>query len=486
MSAQHDDDCLHLDSLALLAVFYLALPNFIFLLGWVAAPWSWIMVFMVLIGFQRLLRVRRHCSHEYNWRILFGLTGIAVVWSAFGGAGHFFYANFDWVTRDAVLRDLTIYHWPVTYASDPSEVLILRCPLGYYLPVALLGKLVGAQAVDIVLWVWTALGVTLFLCLLPFSSTSVFRLILGLAVVILFSGLDIVPYWLARLELPAADSHLEWWAEHYQYSSNSTQLFWVPNHALPAWIAGALFLRHWRSPSFMVVAPLLMGLLPLWSPFAWIGMAPFMGLFLVKVIKEGYWRLWRWLDWLPAIFLLVVVIPYLLMDFGRIPGTRWMTVPDSLNLAANYILFVMVEFGLLAILIWRMVPKSVLTLAFIMLLILPLAGHLGPGNDLVMRASIPALLVLCVAVLSVTRDCRFQDDPARFVFITLILLLGAITPIHEFYRALHQSAWVFDPNRGLTELRRPGEDYPAHYVARLNDTAISRKLYRPFSQSGMN
>jgi len=42
------------------------------------------------------------------------------------------------------------------------------------------------------------------------------------------------------LRVPAAiehwdvTKHLEWWAGRYQYSSMTTQLFWVPNHALGA------------------------------------------------------------------------------------------------------------------------------------------------------------------------------------------------------------------------------------------------------------
>ena len=474
--ARRVDGDMPLDRLAFLALLYLALPNVLFLLGWVSAPWSWFVASGVLVGFQRLWCVRSVTGHASTRLLWFGSIAAAVAWTVFGGAGHFFYANFDWLTRDAVLRDLVVYPWPVTYGTDHGEVLVLRCPLGYYLPAALLGKAADLSVADFALWVWTTFGVCLFLSLLPLSRQSLIRLILGLVVVVLFSGLDIVPILLAKHEWPVEDAHLEWWAGLYQYSSNTTLLFWVPNHALPSWLAGAMFLRHWRSLSFLMAAPLLMALLPFWSPFAWVGMGPFMCLLLVSAIRDGRWRVWRVLDWLPAILLLLFVLPYLLMDFGRIPGTRWVTPPDTWDQAMNYLVFVVFEFGLLAVLLWRLEPTPVLGMACLTLLALPLAGRLGPGNDLVMRTSIPALLVLCVAVLGIIRDCRFTEDPGRFILLALVLLVGAVTPLHEFRRAIRQPAKPFDPSRGLAEIRRPGEVYPPHYVARAGAMPIFRIL----------
>ena len=40
--------------------------------------------------------------------------------------------------------------------------------------------------------------------------------------------------------------HIEWWARFYQFSSFTTQLFWVFNQAVPAWIATLLVLSTKR------------------------------------------------------------------------------------------------------------------------------------------------------------------------------------------------------------------------------------------------
>ena len=68
------------------------------------------------------------------------------------------------------------------------------------------------------------------------------------AVVVLFSGLDIIGSLLDDGPRFRTDwnitTHLEWWAGKYQYSSMTTQLFWVPNHALGGWLIIGLLFRN--------------------------------------------------------------------------------------------------------------------------------------------------------------------------------------------------------------------------------------------------
>ena len=103
-----------------------------------------------------------------------------------------------------------------------------------------------------------------------------------IAIFVVFSGLDAVPV-LARhalsIDVPSdgvtpAD-HLEAWAGLFQYSSHITQLFWVPQHAIPGWAFVGLYLLWQRG---RVGASLLVCVLPYlgyWSPFAAMGAAPF-------------------------------------------------------------------------------------------------------------------------------------------------------------------------------------------------------------------
>jgi hypothetical protein len=178
--------------------------------------------------------------------------GIAVVigcaWTVFGGTDHLVFANADWHVRDAVLHDLVTSHWPVGYGLLDGMESVLRAPVAYYLPAALIGKLAGLSAAHMALSVWTAVGATLFLLqVLSLTRSRLGVAVLVAAVVVLFSGLDIIGNLLDDGPRFRSDwnvtTHLEWWAGTYQYSSMTTQLFWVPNHALPGWLMIGLLYR---------------------------------------------------------------------------------------------------------------------------------------------------------------------------------------------------------------------------------------------------
>lgn len=228
------------DGITAFALIYLAFPFFIFFLGWFKPPWNLLLTFVIASGIYYSLFKEGYsisCFDSFPRGVYVAIVTAGVLWSLFGGAGHFFFANYDWILRDAVLRDLTLAQWPPGYGLTEQGPVILRAPIAYYLPAAAIGKLVGVDFADKVLWLWTACGTVLFLLLLPLPARLSLRLLMGLVIVIFFSGLDILGMLLTNPGSIEAGQHLEWWIRLFQYSSNTTQLFWVPNHALPAWIA---------------------------------------------------------------------------------------------------------------------------------------------------------------------------------------------------------------------------------------------------------
>lgn len=472
-----------IDGLALLALGYLALPVLIFEFGWLTPAAG------IPLGLATLAGLAFACRGAYCGRIFCGALGpqtwlvalVGIAWTSLGGAGHFFYANFDWYTRDAVLHDLTLYGWPPTYGEEGGYPVILRCPLGYYLPAALMGKLFGLASADFFLWLWTCLGTLLFLLLLPISARSWPRAILGLAVVVLFSGMDWAGWtflYADFMKAPGPTDHLEWWARAFQYSSHSTQLFWVPNHALPAWIGGALFLRHWRAPEFLKLAPMTMATTALWSPFAFIGLAPFMLLPLFSAARDGGWRALRLEHWPAALLTFGVGALYLTLDMRRIAGGAALDaeMPNFWMHMMDYAVFVVFEFGAMAFVLWRLRPGPALLMAIAILLLLPLR-RFGPGNDLVMRASIPALLTLCVAVLETIEQGVERRRWGDAAILALVLGVGAITPMHEILRAALLERWLPDLEHSLPEVQ--GGRAPAHYAGRLDRPALSALLNVP-------
>lgn len=87
-----------------------------------------------------------------------------------------------------------------------------------------------------------------------------------------FSGLDIIGTYVLKLN-PTPDlftGHLEWWGKNFQYSSFTTQLFWVYNQAIPAWIITVLILRQ-ETNRYLI---LLVALSMLNSTLPFIGLIP--------------------------------------------------------------------------------------------------------------------------------------------------------------------------------------------------------------------
>lgn len=466
-----------IDGLALGSLLYLALPTLIFFIGFFRPAIGILLAALTIIGLVYAFKLRTGGWHITSPARLAIVIGVALIWTSLGGAGHFSYANSDWIIRDAVLRDLVISDWPPTYGKFGDFQFILRAPVGYYMPAAVLGKLFGVAHADFFLWLWTVLGVILFLTLLPLPMRSPFRLGAALLVVVLFSGMDIVGILATGQPLPSLTSHIEWWARLFQYSSNTTLLFWVPNHAIPAWIAAALFFRHWRNRAFPSFAPMMLAVLPLWSPFALIGMAPLMLLPAALIIRQGTWSQLQIPFLLPAFGVLLVTILYLTLNAHQIPS-RWM-LPQfggPRYFFMVYIFFVILEFVVLALALWRLQPNSPLFVAIVILLLLPFWSF-GAANDFVMRASIPALTILCAtALLGFSREIFKTNRNAAFVLVA-VLALGAVTPIHEIIRALAVERW--QPNAEHNILDPSHEEMSAHYVTQLNQVGLTWLLNEP-------
>jgi len=87
-----------LDRLDLAAIAYLALPVLIFLLGWLNFWVGLPLAAVLLLGLRDL---RPALASEFEGRMRRGMAVFVVVvvvalaWSAMGGAGHLFFANFD-------------------------------------------------------------------------------------------------------------------------------------------------------------------------------------------------------------------------------------------------------------------------------------------------------------------------------------------------------------------------------------------------------
>ncbi|GAC1301500.1 MAG: hypothetical protein NVSMB10_01110 [Steroidobacteraceae bacterium] len=394
-------------------------------------------------------------------------------WTLLGGADHIFFANADWHIRDAVLHDLVVSPWPVGYGSLDGKESLLRAPVAFYLPAALLGKCWGLAAAHGLMGAWTAAGATLFLLqVLSLVSANPRAMGIVVAVVILFSGLDIVGNLLNDGPRFRSDwnvtMHLEWWAGKFQYSSMTTQLFWVPNHAFGGWLTIGLLARNERRGPFDPMIPMIVVAVALWSPLTAVGLVPFVLL-----------RAARWLRpraCAPAAAVGLVIAAYLVLDPGRIPkglavsGAGDTRIMDLLQQAQFFLL----EAGFIGAAIYALRPAVEVAVAIAVLALLPLV-YFGPANDLVMRASIPSLAVLAIgACVALARDRPPATPIGKYQVLAVLLLIGAVTPLEEMARAALLPAWPI--NTTATLIGAACGSYAPNYVARLGGEPIGRLL----------
>lgn len=475
-----------LDPLDRVVIVYLALPLPIFLLGWLRLWAALPLVLCVLYALRPLVGHWSTGNLEFPISRLQLLVACLVggTWTVFGGTTHWVFANFDWHIRDAVLHDLVASPWPVGYGEFHGGESLLRAPLGYYLPAALAGKLAGLGTAYLALSLWTAVGAALFLLqVLSLTPARVGVAVAVAATIVLFSGFDVIGTFLADTSRFVSSwditRHLEWWAVRYQYSSMTTQLFWAPNHALGAWLTIGLLCRDSRR-SLDATLPMIVVAAALWSPLSALGLVPFV---LLKVVRgsspERLLSLLHPRVWGPAVLVGLVVASYLVLDSSRLPLKLTISGGDAIDVTLDVtrqLQFFMLEAGFIGFAVLALGWSWEVVLALLLLLLLPVLSF-GPGNDLVMRASIPSLVVLAIGVcLALTRPTPRAGDSPRKVLLGCMVAVGAVTPITEFARAILLPAWPI--NLEATLIGAACGQHMAHYTARLNGQFLG-KLLRP-------
>lgn len=356
----------------------------------------------------------------------------ALVLFILGGEGSFVYANTDWQVRYAVLNDLVTHPWPWVYQTDHG-LTMLRCPVGIYLVPALVGKLAGPWAAQLAMLVQDAALLTTLVALAAplFSGTS--RPWITLLLVVGASGLDAIGQ---RHYNGSLLVHLEQWDE-LQYTAIVTLAYWVPQHALAGWI-GAAFYLGWRAGRLPLAALLcLVPALALMSPLGGIGIVPFVIAASLSELMARRIGLAEVL--LPAVSVALALpsLLYLASGLGGVATGASRYAPEV------YAVFYLVEVIPFLCVLWLSrgkwnLDRVTVLLSVALLLVLPYM-RVGEKNDFMMRASIPALAFIAIAMAGVLRSSPGAQDQqgqsARRIAI-LVFLIGLAVPVGETARAV--------------------------------------------------
>jgi hypothetical protein len=234
----------------------------------------------------------------------------------------------------------------------------------------------------------------------------------------------------------------EWWTPPWYYPSNVQLLLWVPQHALGAWLATALLVDRGLRGTLPPVAALLVGTALFWSPFAALGLLPFV---VYWCARQPASLLGGWRNWAAAPLILVLASFYASLAHPLPHG--WMGARLLATVWRRYLLFVGLKVGVYAALCALSLRRDarslgLLSVAVITLLVIP-CYQMGLYNDFVMRVSIPSLFVLWLFV------ARSLADPWPGLTRRLLwgaFLVGAIGPCLQLaWATAHWKVGIPDP-----------------------------------------
>jgi hypothetical protein len=466
-----------------LSILYLVIPFFLFLFGWVRLTIAIPLALIVLFALYKLLFTNPQSQISQSAHLPLPTTHwflLTAFWLLLSGIGGYAFQNWDHNWRNVVLRDLMNFDWPVYYAQPESgPVKMLVYYVGFWLPSAWIGKLFGWGAANFALFAWSLIG--LLLVTHQLASSLKIAAIKTTLLLIFFSGLDIIGTLFFPQEYPTLlplITHLETWAGSLQYSSFTTQLFWVFNQAIPAWLIISVIARRTIFPTKQspVDGKIASGieqerprtsspqgndirseLILLWSlcfffaPLASVGLLPYVLIELVKQtdFKSPFKNL-HWEQLLAAIIIFLLSALFFTANTAAQSRGFQSLPPDK------FLTFFLLEGGLL----WLVLAPSKYrdprwAVTGILLIVIPFI-QLGSDRDFVMRASIAPLFYLML----MTGETIFNKTTPRLLLITcyLLLLIGSLTPLYEINRSIYrtyQYYFVLDDSQKIHTVTEP-------------------------------
>jgi uncharacterized membrane protein YidH (DUF202 family) len=464
-----------------ITIFYLTLPFIIFCMGWlrlaIAIP---ITAFILWVLWQALNQASNPDTQFPNSQSTFYLLLITALWVFLSGVGGYAFQNWDHHWRNAVLHDLIAYDWPVIYSSpDKGPITMLVYYVGYWLPAAWAGKIFGWQTANFVLFLWTWLGV--FLAVLHLNIKLKTSALKAALLLIFFSGMDALGALLFASDYPTLFppiQHLEIWSGNLQYSSFTTQLFWVFNQAIPAWLCIALIINesptanHQSTNSRFTNQLFAFSLCFFFAPLAALGLLPYLLIDWIKQtdFKSPFKNIRFDLLLASGIIILISYLYFSSNSAAQERGLQAIALKD-------FLVFFLLEGGILWLLLaplkWRD-PRWAVT--GLLLAIIPFI-QFGSGRDFVMRASIAPLFYLMI----ITGEVIFQKSTPRLLLFTFyfLLALSSLTPLYEINRSIYRTYdyyFLLDPSQRaqptsevVTHLEQPGVPENEHPGALIAD-----------------
>ncbi len=437
-----------LRTLRFCSVAFLTLPWFVLFLTWLQPVWGGAFAVVLAVVLARYVASVRNAPvapamtatlptrDRITSSSLAFLIALAIGWVLLSGAGGLGHQNLpDWNNKNALMSDLLRFDWPVIY--EGSQVLNYYFAL--YLPASLLGRFAGWDAAQ-----WFLLAEVLAGTILSLLWVYSFAGRLGVAALLLFvafGGLDLAGFMLMHHRLPRSGAGVEWWARTVQFSANTVQLFWVPQHSLAGWLCASLMLDEAVRRRRVSFAGLFVGLSMLWSPFVTVGLIP-VGIATLFIAERRSIASVANLLFLPLISLLTLAFYWPHRSGGDLDAGAnvWLAHYQFSSIRLIGV-FLVLEVGIYLLLVaafWQSLGRDwkvlTVTIAISSLAWVIVPEHVGHGG-FTMRSSIPSLFLLCLVLVHVL---SFEAHRLARIAIVGLLVLGSASAFLEISRSIRR------------------------------------------------
>lgn len=442
----------------ILALSYLYVPFLLFDLGWIRPAWAIPIAVVSLAGFvlacSRMPKVWVPEATSANIGRAAACAVILAVWVTWSGIGGYVWGEVDHLERNTVIRMLVEHRWPLYSMDTPglppdAEPSIMSYYVGFYLPPAAIGRVTTLRGGFFALWFQAFFGVCLAYYLVCAKLKRL--MVWPVLVFILFSGADSIGVLLRGLHHPGVipfwspTANFEQWSA-YNYSCQTTQLFWVYNQAIPAWIATAMLVCGLPASVMLFVASCLM----INATFAFLAMCFLAPVFAWTALPKGrdgemfFGKTKRW----AGSFLTVpnfigpvtIGIPCYLYLSDNTAGSHF-----YLHFHWTYPLFVFLEAIVLLMPLYRKLRRDIVFwVVFAALMLLPLGNIGGNAGDFYTRTSIPFLFIILCWYVETLHKSASDGKWMEVAMLSFVLLLGIPTPLHEMSRTVVRTRQIPD------------------------------------------
>lgn len=440
----------------IVSLIYIILPIIVFLFGFIKIGYAILCTVLLLVASYFLLKNMKKNEYKIKLKYIVISFFISFMFCFFAGHGYNFTQTWDFHGRNAIFRDLVNENWPVIYTKSDTTLVYYICQ---WMVPALFGKIVNCfnaniswQCASYALLIWNSIGISLALTWLgtnlKLKKTKEF-LISNFAF-LLFSGLDILGITIFNLNII---NHLEWWAFPFQFSSMTTQIFWVFNQIVVPWLIIMMIINE-KDNGIKNYAALGILMLP-YGPFPLLGIVILLlskGVgYIIKWFKEKDCnRIFKEIFSIQNILMIIVLLPIYYLYYSAnlaTNGDGGIRLLDNINMAViiQFIVFYIIEVGLYLWFIRKYHKKDILYYVIVIsLLIIPFI-RIGNSYDFGMRVSIPALVMIDFWVLKILFDNK-ADYKVKNALVVL-LIIGSLTSFTEIFRSIN----VYKNNKGNPE-----------------------------------